>query len=84
MPAFTPTERRMMEVLSDGLVHTSQELFDCLSDELQPKGVVRKHMCLLRKKLKPEGYDVLWEFIRGRTRAYRLIRLLANPYNGHK
>lgn len=48
---FTPTERRIMTLLSDGYAHTSKELFGLLDDELAGRTAVAAHVSKIRDKL---------------------------------
>jgi hypothetical protein len=56
---FTPTERRIMDVLADGLPKTWTALFDCFNDELQSRDNLRVHMFNIRRKLAPTGWTVV-------------------------
>lgn len=78
---FRPVERRMIEMLSDGLYHTTKELQECLYDETS-KAAVRVHIHSLRKKLRPVGEDIACE-MRYNKFYYRHILLLNGPTNGH-
>lgn len=56
---YTPTQRRILHVLSDGLSHTVSELRHCIWDEQADLDVViRDHISKLRKVL-PKGQDVI-------------------------
>lgn len=85
MPAqeFTPTERRMLAVLSDGMMHSREELHACLPDDLDPLSAIRNHVSNLRKKLLPKGQDIVCQLHLAKTH-YRHVRLLVNPYDGRK
>ena len=72
---FTPTQRRMLAVLSDGLPHTRLELAACLEDELAKPSAVKKHLYLMRKVLRAQGQTILCEFDLKRPR-YRHVILL--------
>jgi predicted Zn-ribbon and HTH transcriptional regulator len=75
---FTPTERALMEVISDGKPHELEELRE-LIDELSEKQAVYFHMCNLRKKLERIGQSIV--MVRKRKISYyQLIRILATPY----
>ncbi len=50
---FTPTERRIVSLLSDGYAHTAKELFGLLDDELAGRTAVAVHVCNIRSKLPP-------------------------------
>jgi DNA-binding winged helix-turn-helix (wHTH) protein len=75
---FPPVQQRMLELLSDGLPHSKEELHDCLYDELSNIATIQKHISLIRKQLRPHGQDILIEFIRRRVH-YRHVRLLSKP-----
>lgn len=75
----SPTQTRILMMLSDGEPHTKLELKTCLPDDLASVFTVRHHICKLRKHLRPGGHDILTEFRRNVVH-YRLVRLLASPY----
>jgi DNA-binding CsgD family transcriptional regulator len=78
---FTPTEERMLAVLSDGDRHKKEELKACLADELaESPQIVNFHICNIRKKLQTKGQSIICEKGWGRQLYYRQVRLLANPY----
>lgn len=56
---FTPTERRILKVLSDGKPHTRKELFACLPDDLASLSSIKPHLTKLRKKLRPLGQEIV-------------------------
>ena len=78
---FTPTQVRMLQVLSDGEPHTYQELHNCLRDELSYKGNMYCHITILRKKLLRETpkQTIICEVNGGwrRERMYRHVILLS-------
>lgn len=74
---LTPTQRRLMNVLGDGLMHSLKELAMYLNDELANPETVRVHIVHLRKKL-PTGYGIICEYHRG-NRYYRLVRFVTLP-----
>lgn len=55
MPEFTPTEKRILNVLADGKPHEVEELRACLDDELAGETALMFHIFRIRKKLKPYG-----------------------------
>lgn len=75
---LTPTERKILDVLSDGLPHTRAEVHACLPDELGDMSNVWVHISNLRGKLRATGRDVACVY-RNRRRHYQLFRLLAGP-----
>lgn len=73
---LTPTQRRMMAVLGDGMIHSKQELHACLNDDMAQVELVVCHISLLRKRIGPIGQDVV--YVNGRAgMGYRLVRLVA-------
>jgi DNA-binding response OmpR family regulator len=49
---LTPTERRLLALLSDGCPHRREELLACLYDDYSPSVLtLNVHLCNLRKKL---------------------------------
>lgn len=75
---YTPTQRRMLAVLADGMPHAPADLLACLWDSQATIENVRSHLSLLRKKLRPRGQDVVAQTIHRRT-YYRHVRLLTSP-----
>jgi DNA-binding response OmpR family regulator len=73
--SFTPTQRRMLLVLADGLPHRPQELHACLHDDLGPLSNIRWHIGKLREKLRPLGQDIVCE-VNCRRFYYRHVKLL--------
>lgn len=49
--SFTPTEQRIIDLLSDGQPHHRSELMGCLSDDLAKDGNFGAHLTAIRKKL---------------------------------
>jgi DNA-binding winged helix-turn-helix (wHTH) protein len=78
---FTPTERRILNILADGQPHVLHDLHRCLNDDLSAMSTLYSHVYNLRAKLRPKGQDILCENIRRRC-YYRHVRLLASPYDG--
>lgn len=75
---FTPTQRRILALLSDNRPHTPEELHRLLPDELGVVTNVRAHLTELRKKLREDGEDVSCDRVNG-VSYYRRVRL--NVYN---
>jgi DNA-binding response OmpR family regulator len=73
---YTPTEARILSVLSDGGRHSRDEIHACLNDNLSGPGTSRVHIHNLRKKLQALGEDIVCEMLFGRKRCYRHVRLL--------
>ena len=83
MDEFTPIQRRMLEVLSDGLPHHPDDLWKCLQDELAPKVNIKVHIKALRYKLRLRGQDIVCETIHRRGH-YRHVRLLHSAADGYR
>lgn len=75
MPHFTPTQEKILDILSDGDRHTKHELFECLHDELGLIDNVFIHISNIRNKLRPIGEYIVCEVDRGRN-YYRHVRLI--------
>ena len=71
---YTPTERRMLAILGDGLPHLKREMLSCLNDDLADESTVEGHLINLRKKLRHRGRDVLGQYVNNRYHV-RLVRL---------
>lgn len=56
---LTPTEERILGILSDGLPHKIEELMTCLWDDLGAEGNLRKAICILRKKMLPFNHSIV-------------------------
>lgn len=72
LPPLTPTQYRLMEVLSDGRRHTSGELRGCIDDELSHAQNLNNHLQRLRDQLNSVGRDVVYESS-GLGSGYRLV-----------
>lgn len=80
---LTPTQRRLLDVLADGRQHTAEELRTCLGDEMGDPALLRNTIAIMRRRLRPTGYDVtVWRT--DNVVAYCLVRLLASPYDGKR
>jgi hypothetical protein len=73
---FTPTQRAILSVLSDGEPHGRDELVACLSDDLANPNAIHYHLCPLRKILRAKGEDIICEYTKRRAQRYRHVRLL--------
>lgn len=73
----TPTQQRILDLLSDGMRHSREEVFTCLNDELQKLENIQVHLCHLRKVLRPKGQDIVCELFQRRL-YYRHIILLSD------
>jgi hypothetical protein len=77
-PKFTPTQRRIIALLADGLPHTRREVFGCLDDDLAQLSAIKRHLSVIRTMLRPVGQDIICELHR-RSICYRHVRLLTDP-----
>lgn len=71
---LTPTERRILDLLADGLPHSREELARCLPDDLASPSSVGRHLTGIRRAL-PPGEAVLAVYHR-RTLHYQHVILL--------
>jgi hypothetical protein len=78
-PRWTPTQQRILDVLSDGRPHDRDELLKCLWDDLSGGGALRQQVYLIRSVLRAVGEDIVCEFGWRRTIRYRHVRLLTAP-----
>ena len=74
---FTPTERRIVTLLSDGFAHTHAEVKGCLDDDLSSDDAVKTAVCRLRKKL-PQHLGVFYDATNG-TPKWRMVRYIGHP-----
>jgi DNA-binding CsgD family transcriptional regulator len=76
---FTPTERAMLKVLSDGRRHSKDDLKCCCG----PCGsqTVNFHLANIRRKLRARHEDIVC-VLRHKSLWYQHVRLLASPYDG--
>jgi hypothetical protein len=58
---LTPTQRRMLSLLADGLPHTREELHACLNDEQADLSSIQGPISNLRKLMRPHGHDIICE-----------------------
>lgn len=78
---YTPTQRRIIALLSDGELHTPEEIREfCMPDVMVEIREVSSQIGTLRQKLHKKGVDIVCVFTR-RDGRYRMVRLLADPYN---
>jgi hypothetical protein len=75
-PRFTPTELRLLAVLSDGQGHTKRELLDCLDEDMPSAKLLAVHLFRVRRKLKTMAQSIVC--VRGfaNTLLYQHVRLL--------
>ena len=71
---FTPVQHAILEVLSDGLSHSKDELRQCLPDPLS--NGISVHICNMRKLMRVQGHDILCHPGPDRRMKYRHVMLL--------
>lgn len=77
---FTPTEQRIVDLLSDGRYHTLEEMRRVMGDELADTCTVTVHLFRIRKKIKPHHQAILREKTGpDNVFRYRHVRILASP-----
>lgn len=75
-PEFTPTQRRILTVLSDGACHPHEELATCLNDDLAGPKALDMMISLIRKKLRPLGQNIICETFDDR-KTFRHVRIVS-------
>lgn len=81
MVKFTPTERRILDKLSDMREHTLKELRDCLDNKDAEVNTVYVHLMRIRGKIETQGQSIAL-IMRDRKRYYIMIELRKSPYDG--
>src|SRR5258708_6545234 len=75
---FSPIQKRILDLLADGLPHPRKDVWECLQDQLAPRTSVAPHIFFIRAKLRQLGQDIITETT-GKAIFYRHVRFL----NGH-
>jgi hypothetical protein len=78
---MTPTQTKILQILSDGMPHRFEELQQVLPDNLGNRQTLHNHLKLIRAKIRPRGEDIICQFIL-RQRQYRHVRLLHSANDG--
>ena len=72
---LTPTQQRMLTLLSDERPHNRFALKKCLRDaEMGSLQGIKMHLSMLRKKIEPHHYGIQCEMLAGES-YYRLVHL---------
>ncbi len=74
---FTPTQSRLLDHLQNGAAHLARDLVKCLWDDMGAPANVKVHVCVLRRKLRPHGWDILVERYPSGA-CYRLVRYITS------
>jgi len=77
---FTPTEKRILKLLSDGRPHKRQEVHACLEDDLSNLKSITPHISRIRVKINAVGEEIVC-VARERSYYYQHVRLLHSPYS---
>lgn len=81
---FTPTQARIIQLLSDGLPHKRDDVFAaCIEDDLATVTALQLHISNLRPHLRARGEDIVC-VVRGYVHFYQHVRLLASANDGRK
>lgn len=75
---FTDAETKILTLLSDGEMHSMDELMQVFSYENLEKTTIRHYISKLRKKLVPRGQQIL-NTTHYRRVYYQQVRLLNGP-----
>lgn len=81
MTHYTPTEKRLLEALSDGEKHLASDLLKLLNDDMTKKCTLSGHIGSIRKKL-PKNEFIVCEFQFFKM-YYRHVNLRTRP-NPHR
>ncbi len=84
MNNWTPTQLRILEVLSDGRRHKKVELLECIGDNIfdsRALATMRVHINRIKKKLEERGETIVCVDL-GRTSQYQHVRLLPSANDG--
>ncbi len=74
-PTYTPTEQRLVAMLSDGKTHSRRELLTCIDDDQAEFSNLQWHLSQVRKQVRPMGQEIM--FVSGNcVSGYRHVRLL--------
>lgn len=81
MVEFSPTQSKILAILSDGMPHSIEELQRCLWDEKGASHNVAAHLTAIRKVIRPRGEDIICQHL-NHSHRYRHVRLLHSPSDG--
>lgn len=76
-PDYTPTQRMLLEVLSDGLPHKRDDLRRLIDPDLCERATLRVHISHLRHHLRLDGQNILCVWHK-RVWCYQQVKLI-NP-----
>lgn len=78
---FTPTQARILQLLSDGRPHMREEIHECLDDDLAQLSAIKRHLSDMRKHLHPIGETIACVLWNGKI-CYQQFRLLPSANDG--
>jgi hypothetical protein len=77
MDKFTPMERRIVELLRDGLPHSVTQCIASMGDVTATYQNLQPHISVINKKIRPHGYEIAFVKANGRM-CYRIIRPISS------
>ena len=75
-PAWTPTQTRILQLLSDGMKHRQKELLRIIDGEYASVATLHMHISLMRPKLRPIGEEIFVERTSDGT-LYQHVRIIS-------
>jgi hypothetical protein len=60
---YSVTQKKIMDVLSDGHPHSMESLRSCLWDELGSRYNVARHITRIRRIIEPHGEDIICQYL---------------------
>lgn len=73
---FTPTEKKIIEVLKDCKPHSKNDLYKVLEDDLSGPNALNVHITRIRPKLKVSGYTIVPTFPNGSHIHFMIVALV--------
>lgn len=75
--SFSPTERKIFELLRDGDKHTKSEIKETFSDHLCSDNTLRVHIHAINRKIRSKGQEVVC-IRKNWTSYYRWVRIISD------
>lgn len=73
--SYTPIQKRILEILSDGMPHDRWQLLKCIGDPLATLPGLQQHMYLLRSRLRMINQEIVCVRRQG-SYMYQHVKLL--------
>lgn len=70
---LTQTERKVYNLLADGLPHAREEIHALLEDELSAMQAIKNHVSAVRKQVRKASYEIVFD---QRTLTYRMVQIV--------